>query len=143
MSLTVVMGPPTGGKSSWVMSQARAQDIVIDFDRLAVALAGPGADSHDHAPEAKEITMRAWRAAINEALAHVDQAEVYLIHSMPSAHALTRYKRHGARMVTIDPGREVVEERCRQLRPSMLSVVGRWYARQSRPQPVMQNSRAW
>ncbi len=62
--LTVVIGPPAGGKSTWVMEQAKAGDIVIDFDRLAVALSGPGADPHDHPPYLVAVTQAARTAAI-------------------------------------------------------------------------------
>jgi hypothetical protein len=44
--LTVVVGPPAGGKSTWVLERAGPGDIVIDFDRLAVALTGEGRVSH-------------------------------------------------------------------------------------------------
>jgi predicted kinase len=33
--LTVVIGPPAGGKSTWVLERAKPGDIVVDFDRLA------------------------------------------------------------------------------------------------------------
>lgn len=126
--LYVITGPPASGKTSWVMEHAKPTDIVIDYDRLAVALAGPGADSHDHPVVLKRVTHKARYAAIAEALDRVEQADVYLIHSMPSEHNLARYRALGAEIITRDPGRAVVEQRCRAERPTLLSVVGRWYA---------------
>ncbi|MCX4673010.1 hypothetical protein OG453_41345 [Streptomyces sp. NBC_01381] len=41
--LYVVTGPPAAGKSSWIEAHATARDVVIDLDRITVALSGPGA----------------------------------------------------------------------------------------------------
>ncbi len=53
----------------------------------------------------------------------------WLIHAMPPAGDLADYKALRYNLLTIDPGREVVEARARQLRPpAMFEQVGRWYA---------------
>lgn len=65
--LTVVIGPPAGGKSTWVRERAKPGDIVIDFDLLACALTGPGGDPHDHTPAVAAVTKAARRAAIDAA----------------------------------------------------------------------------
>ena len=41
--LYVVTGPPAAGKSAWIQARAKAADVVIDLDRIASALTGPGA----------------------------------------------------------------------------------------------------
>jgi len=126
--LYVITGPPASGKTSWVMERAKAHDIVIDFDLLAVALAGPGADSHDHPKTLRDVTFRTRSAAIQAAFLVADKTTVYLIHAQPNGGAMAQYRAAGAQIVTIDPGRSVVEQRCREQRPrGMLSVVGRWY----------------
>lgn len=141
--LIVVTGPPAAGKSAWVMANAGARDIVVDYDRLAVALAGPGADSHDHHPVLKAVTAAARRAVIREAQRHLGRVDVYLIHSMPRPADLVAYQAQGARIEVVDPGRAVVLERCEQMRaPELVAVAERWYARHSgavRPQ----HSRDW
>jgi len=38
--LTIVCGPPAGGKSTWVKSKAGAADLVIDLDVIAASLSG-------------------------------------------------------------------------------------------------------
>lgn len=146
--LTVVTGPPAAGKSTWVRARASAADVVIDFDLLAQALAGPGADTHDHADAVRRIAHRARYAAIDEAVRHMADTDIYLIHSMPSAKHLARYRRLGARVVTVDPGRSTVEERVRALRrPGLLAVVTRWYTQREREAPTRsvtrQSSRSW
>lgn len=133
--LYVITGPPASGKSSYALSHAGAQDIVIDYDRIAVALAGPGADSHTHHRVLQRVAHKARYAAITEALDRVaaaDTADVYLIHSMPAEHNMARYQAIGGQIITLDPGRQVVEERCRSTRPQLLAVVGKWYAWRAR-----------
>ncbi|SDP60921.1 AAA domain-containing protein [Actinopolyspora xinjiangensis] len=129
--LTVVTGPPASGKSTWVRQQAKAGDIVIDFDTLANALTVAEFDNHEHPRHLVNVAKAARTAAIGEALKHSTDVDVYLLHSTPGAEALRRYRRQGARIVTIDPGEHIVRERCKRLRPSaMLPVVDRWYREQ-------------
>lgn len=126
--LYVVTGPPAAGKSSWIDARATARDIVIDLDRITQALTGPGAPAWNQDPVAIKVAHRARYAAIDEAVKHVDRVDVYLIHTMPSAKWLARYQRHGAEIVTVDPGRDIVLQRVRDMRsPGLLAVATRWY----------------
>ncbi|MFD9306125.1 AAA family ATPase [Streptomyces sp. NPDC060048] len=145
--LYVVTGPPAAGKSSWIRAHAKASDVVIDLDLMALAMAGPGADHHQHDPTLLRIVHRARQAAIHEAERHLAGTDVYLIHTMPQAKALVRYKRLGARIVTVDPGEEIVRRRVRDMRqPEMERVVTAWYRQRHRGTPrtvTPQASRAW
>jgi hypothetical protein len=126
--LTVVIGPPAGGKSTWVQEKAKPGDIVIDFDRLAVALTGPGGDPHDHAPAVAGVARAARNAAIEVAIKHAAQVDVYLIHSSPGQQRMAEYRAMGANVVTIDPGRDVVRQRAKGERPQrMFAVIDEWY----------------
>lgn len=129
--LTVVVGPPAGGKSTWVLKRAKPGDIVIDFDRLAVALCGRGGDPHDHTPAVAAVTRAARTAAIDAAVKHAATTDVYLIHSTPGQQRMAQYRAMGAKVVTIDPGRDVVRERCKTQRPRrMFAVIDEWYREQ-------------
>ncbi|MFD6375361.1 hypothetical protein ACFWFS_00345 [Streptomyces albidoflavus] len=144
--LYVVTGPPAAGKSTWIEARAKARDIVIDLDRITRALTGPGAPSWNHDPIAAKVALRARYAAIDEAVQHLDKVDVYLIHTMPNPKALARYKRLDARIVAVDPGREVVMARIEAMRaPAMKRVASRWYS--SRPArhraSTPQASRRW
>lgn len=145
--LYVICGPPASGKSSWIASRARPTDIVIDLDRIALALAGPDAPQWQHDETLLRVAHRARFAALDEAVKHRDVVDVYLIHTMPSAKALARYRRLDAKVVTVDPGEQVVRQRVRDMRaPGMDAVVTRWYRQRSRlgSQPVTrQASREW
>jgi len=126
--LYVVIGPPAGGKSTWALQHAKPADIVIDFDRLAIALSGTGGDPHDHPSSVAAVTRAARTAAVDTALRHAATTDVYLIHSSPGAQRMAHYRSLGAQVVTIDPGRDVVRERCKSERPQrMFTVIDEWY----------------
>ncbi|QXE36967.1 hypothetical protein KQY30_24905 [Streptomyces sp. GMY02] len=144
--LYVVTGPPTSGKSSWIQAHAKPTDIVIDLDLITHALSGPGAPQWNQDPVQLRVAHKARFAAMHEAFEVRDQTDVYLIHTMPSRKALARYKRLDARIVTVDPGREIVMQRIDAMRdPDMRRVATRWYStRPARSHQVMpQSSRAW
>ena len=144
--LYVVTGPPASGKSSWIQSHATARDIVIDLDLITRALSGPGAPTWNQDPLQLRVAHRARYAAMDEAFALRDKVDVYLIHTMPSRKALAKYKRLEARIITVDPGRDVVMQRIEAMRdPGMQRVATRWYRqRPATSQGAMpQASRTW
>lgn len=146
MPLIVVCGPPAAGKSSYIQSQAKADDIVIDLDLIAVALTGPGAPRWNHDPIVQRVAQKARYAAIDEACQHLDKVTTWLIHTMPNPKAMAKYKRLDAEIVAVDPGREIVMARIEAMRsPEMRRVASRWYSqRKSLPRPPMpQASRQW
>ncbi|MGW0169546.1 hypothetical protein ACWDWT_30875 [Streptomyces sp. NPDC003343] len=145
--LYVVTGPPAAGKSSWIAARASARDIIIDLDRISSALTGPGAPQWNQDPIVQRVAQRARFAAIDEALKLTDHVDVYLIHTMPSPKARAKYKRHGGRIVVVDPGESIVRERVKAMRSDAMDrVVTRWYRdhRRGGSRPVTaQSSRAW
>lgn len=146
--LYVVTGPPAAGKSSWIEARARPTDVVIDLDRITAALSGPGAPSWTQDGIALKVAHRARYAAIDEALKHLDATDVFLIHTMPSPKWLARYKRHGAEVVAVDPGKEIVMQRIADMRsPALKAVATKWYAQRAKQRTASrvtrQASRAW
>ncbi|OLZ72561.1 hypothetical protein AVW11_03985 [Streptomyces amritsarensis] len=145
--LYVVTGPPAAGKSSWIDAHAGRNDIVIDLDRITLALSGPGSPSWNQDPILRKVALRARFAAIDEGVKHRDQVDVYLIHTMPSAKAAARYKRLAARIVIVDPGQAIVMQRVRDMRDTgMEAVAARWYRHRRRAVGVparVQASRSW
>lgn len=141
--LTVITGPPCSGKTTWAMANAGRADVVIDLDRMAVAMAGTDADPQRHDPVVYRIAQRARWAAIQEALRYVDKADVYIVHTQPTAQARARYEQAGARIITLDPGRDVTLDRCKRERgPEALRVAEAWYAEHAGTGQG-QVSRAW
>lgn len=126
--LTVVIGPPAAGKSTWVREHAKPGDVVLDYDVLAVALTAPGGDPHDHAPAVATVAKAARAAALEAALKLVRTADVYVIHSSPGRQRMAEYEAMGARIVTVDPGRDVVRAQAKGKRPQRMYVaIDEWY----------------
>lgn len=152
--LYVITGPPAAGKSTWVREHAQAGDIVIDYDLLAAALTIPAQGSlsgrGDNPGKAlRDVAYRARRAAVDEALKHCHSVDVYVIHTLPTVEARSKYQDHDAHVVVVDPGKAVVLERIRLMRSThMRAVALRWYASssQSASNTVCSNpqqSRSW
>ncbi|MFI8962059.1 hypothetical protein ACIGO8_08080 [Streptomyces sp. NPDC053493] len=144
--LYVVTGPPASGKSSWIQARATARDIVIDLDLITRALSGPGAPQWNQDPNLLRVAHKARYAAMYEAFELRDKVDVYLIHTMPSGKAMAKYKRLDARIVAVDPGRDIVMQRIEAMRDlEMKRVATRWYRqhRASRSDAMPQSSRAW
>lgn len=140
--LYVVIGPPAAGKSTWVNDRAKPGDIVVDYDRIANALTAVGAAPHGHKRPLATVAFQAREAAITQALRHVKVHDVFIIHTLPRRAAMDVYRQHDAEIVTVDPGREVVEARCAVERPEgYMDGVRRWYGsdlrkRVAAPAPV-------
>lgn len=144
--LYVISGPPGAGKSSWIRAHAKPTDIVVDFDLLALALAGPGATNRNYSRTLEKVVHKARWAVIREAEQHLDKVDVYLINTSPSPRDRANYQRLGAKLITIDPGRDIVMQRIKDMRrPGMEAVAERWYKRHKRrsPSAMPQATRAW
>jgi predicted ATPase len=145
VALFVIVGPPASGKTTWVRERAKRGDVVIDLDAIATALTVDG-DGHNHPTPVLRCAQRARSVVIDEALKHCAELDVYVVHTAPSAKALARYAGHGAHVVTVDPGREVVEARVAEQRThTTRAVVARWYAEHgdAAPREEITGSRSW
>ena len=102
-ALTIVTGPPAGGKSTYVREHAKDGDVIVDFDVLAQAL---GSTSRHDAPEPiAAVAFAAREAAIEKILDGVDTG-AWIIHTQPQAEWIDAYKAAGAEFVEVDPGLE-------------------------------------
>lgn len=102
-AITVVVGPPCAGKSTYIEEQRAPGDVVVDFDKLALAL---GSDQPHAAPDAvREVAFSARKSAIGRVLKGVDAA-AWIIHTSPWPGQLGRYAEAGAEIVLLDPGLE-------------------------------------
>jgi predicted ATPase len=143
-SVVVVIGPPASGKSTYVAEHCKPGDVTIDMDRIARALMpDEPAQSHTYPQHVRHIAVRARKAAIHTATRLRERITVWLIHAVPTPTELAEYRGLGWQVVTIDPGRSIVEQRVREQRPEeMLLHVRRWYAQldverhASAPQPA-------
>jgi hypothetical protein len=132
VTVFVVTGPPAGGKSTWVREHATPGDITIDYDDLAQALSpNLPTDPVEQPAHVVDVARAARDAAINEAW-HLGQTtcDVYVIHAMPDGHAMNRYRKNGAEIVTVDPGYDECMRRAQAERtPRQQAIVRDWYER--------------
>lgn len=122
-TVTLVVGPPGAGKSTFVQDVAVDGDLVVDYDLIVEALG-----FRPHSTVKFEPAMVA-RNALLEALrrGRFDVPRAWVVSSNPAAEALLPHDE----VVLIDPGRDVTLDRCRKAgRPSAwFGLVDDWYAK--------------
>lgn len=128
----VITGPPAAGKTSYVAAHAKSGDITIDFDRLAQSLCAPTElDSTEDWPEhIVNLTRSVRRSAINAAivLAGKGTHDTWIVQVELHPWELRDYRELGAKIITLDPGKDIVLERCRADRSAKALTVARaWY----------------
>ena len=125
--ITIVTGPPCGGKSTYIQENAKDGDIIIDMDRLALALVKGDVGNHDYSDEVRAIARAARKGAAKQALiaGQGNRLGVWIIHTDPPTQDRANYKLAGARIVECSPGLQVCLERLKK-RPlrNQLKVEG-------------------
>lgn len=128
--IKVVTGPPAAGKTTHILEHAKPEDIVIDLDAITRALmpAAPEA-THVYPEHVRHVGIGARKAAIDRATRIAYRCTVWIIHSVPHPNQLAEYRALRYQIITIDPGRDVVERRAHTTRPRyMWKAVAKWYA---------------
>lgn len=127
--ITVLIGPPAGGKSTYVREHASPLDVAIDLDEIARALMPVKPEqTHVYPQHVRHVAIGARSAAIQRARRLQVPCGVWIIHSMPSADDLAEYRALRYKVVTVDPGRETVERRALAERPEVMRQhVATWY----------------
>jgi hypothetical protein len=107
--ITVVTGPPCGGKSTYVSQHARSGDIIIDMDRVALALTTDDVAEHDYSPHVRRVALAVRGAAVLEAMkmSQMSMVNVWIVHTDPAPESRREYAVASARFVEVDPGKDV------------------------------------
>lgn len=130
--LTVVTGPPCSGKSTHVRQHARHGDIVVDLDRIALALTSEDTGDHDYPDHIRSVARKARLAAINAALPmHAAGHRVWLIDAAPSKEQRAFYHRHHARFVSLTVTSDQLTTRLAERPERNRELVRRIFAGQS------------
>lgn len=128
MSLYIVTGPPCAGKSTWVRERAQTGDIVVDLDRLALAITAEGTEHHQYPGHIRGAAIQIRRAAVNVALAYCRTGHSYIIHAKPSERALRMYRRYRPQIIELTAPYSVLLERVKAERPPhILATLATWW----------------
>lgn len=126
-NITVVVGPPAAGKSSYVWDHKAPTDLVVDADRLAQAM---GSDvAHDSRGDVRDIMLSVRRVAISMILEGID-SKAWIIHTNPDQRLVDQYRAAGATFKVINPGIDTVLAQAEQDgRPEGTEeAIRAWYA---------------
>jgi dephospho-CoA kinase len=121
--ITVVTGPPCGGKSTYIKENAKDGDVVIDMDKIALALIHGEAESHSYGDDVRSIARAARLAAVKQSLiiGQGNSLGIWIIHTDPSPADRSNYRIVSARLVECSPGLQVCLERLKK-RPRINQV---------------------
>jgi hypothetical protein len=111
--ITVVTGPPCGGKSTYIKENAKDGDIVIDMDEIARSLVKGDVSNHDYSDEVRSVARAARKGAVKQAVivGQGNRLGVWIIHTDPPVADRHMYKVVGAKIVECSPGLQVCLER--------------------------------
>lgn len=106
--ITVVTGPPCGGKSTYIQENMQDGDLVIDMDFLAKALLANRVESHSYDDRVRVVARAARNAAVKQALVTAQGERrwgVWIIHTDPGQDARRMYRAANAHFVEVNPGK--------------------------------------
>jgi len=118
--IRVVTGHICSGKTTFVRQHAAAADIVIDCDRIAVAVAREGTPDYGFAAHHREVAARVRWHAIDEAVRlhrRPGGFDVWIVHAYPTADDVAKYRRLGAAIREVTAARETLVARAAAARP--------------------------
>lgn len=151
--VTVVIGPPAAGKTTWVLTHpmARADDVMIDLDRIAAALTPLqgqiGAVFHGYSQHVRHVAIGARQAALRRAVAlpASSGARAWVIHAIPTVAQLRQYVADGWTVYICDPGPEIVRARIAESGRGRrhLDAVDRWYATREQLLEALLPAESW
>ena len=136
--LTVITGPPCGGKTTYAEQHARPGDIIIDFDKLAQALGSQA--THGHNDHITAVASEARHAAITEAITwHRKGCRVWIIDTAPGPRRRHQYAAAGAKTVTCTATPDELHRRATAARPELWHArIDQWLGAQpSDPAPAL------
>ncbi|MDV6267064.1 hypothetical protein [Rhodococcus globerulus] len=134
MTITVIIGPPCAGKSTYTREHATNDDVIVDFDRIATAFGAT--EPHEASPAVRAVAFSARATAIATILKGID-TDSWIIHTTPSASWIKQYEDADAEMVTLDPGiDECLRRAADDQRPEWTAdAIRAWYDTNAQKSP--------
>ena len=125
MAITVIIGSPCAGKSTYAREKMSEGDVVVDYDELAKAFGSTKA--HESYGAVRTVALAARREAISRILQGID-SNAYIIHTNPQQEMVDEYLKAGAEFVLLDPSKEVCLQRAEQRPQHTIDGIEKWYA---------------
>jgi uncharacterized protein len=107
--ITVIIGAPCSGKSTYAREHAKSNDIIIDFDTMAQCL-GSNVD-HGHNDQIVQVTLAAWMGAIREVTKNPFTNDVWIVDGLPTMYRQRLYSDAKAVGVNMVVSREELHKR--------------------------------
>lgn len=125
----MVVGPPCGGKTTYVAEQRGADDLVVDLDAIATALGYPESQiewdtRHPAAAAARMARAHVIRAVLDHRVA---APKVWIIEAVLAPPMRAQYIRAAASIVTVDPGIDICTERAASRPDGTIERIEAWY----------------
>ena len=111
------MGAPCSGKSTYVRDNAKGEDIIVDMDRFALALAVEGTAEFEYSERIRNIARQARPAVVKGALLAAQgerRLGVWIIHTDPSPQDRQMYRAMNSQFIELDPGKDVCLARAKE-----------------------------
>lgn len=128
--VTLVIGPPCAGKTSWVADHRQPGDLVIDWDHLAIEAGSPV--GHDHSAQYRAAAT-ARRTELEQHVATMSDGRAFVIRTAarPTEQAQIA-ARLDAHIEVIDPGVQTCLARAALdgRHPDVDAAILRWYGLQ-------------
>lgn len=117
--IRVVSGHVCAGKSTHVAANAKPGDVIVDMDRLALALSHESTPHHDYPDHVVDVAKAARWAAMDQAIrAHkAGGFDLWIVHAYPEDKDMATYRRIGATFVELQADAATLVERASRERP--------------------------
>lgn len=99
----IITGAPCSGKSTYVEKNSKEGDLIVDFDKIAFSLGSP--ERHNSLGLIREAAFEARAAVIDTAL-KTEDAEAWIIHTIPTEYQLQKYEHYGAEFIHLEATKE-------------------------------------
>lgn len=125
--ITVVTGPPCSGKTTYINEHCQPGDLIIDMDRIALALLPEGTSPFEYNEKVRRVAMMARKAAVKEAIFQAQGERrwgVWIIHTDPTPDDRMGYRAANARIIEMQTPKAECLRRLRE-RPEQNQKIAR------------------